>query len=208
MVSSNITTSSESIVINNVVGNNNTIAIKSLDLPWIKEEYEKLTAEMSLIAAETKTMKEDYEGGCAVAEKAKVKYIKIRKKIAEIKESERKVPDALLLAVNNFRKYYSVLQKKEQEYMQMQEKLKNVHDKILELKNSYKKGHIMIKGKISSGNKIVFGDKLSGVIKAKNSLNNIKIYVRKIQGKEKIVIELAQSTNVDSSKQNSEQTAP
>lgn len=206
MVSSNITTSSESIVINNVVGNNNIIAIKSLSLPWIKEEYEKLHAEMSLIAAETITLKEDYERRCSVVEKENTKYRKIREKISEIKKDRNKIPEAFLLALNKFRNYCSVLQKKEQEYIKMQENLKNVHDKISDLKNSYKKGHVMIKGKISNGNKIVFGDKLSKVIETATS--NVKIYVREIQGEEEIVIEPAQSTKVDSPESNSEQTTP
>ncbi len=187
MMASNVTTSSESIVINNIEGNNNIIAIQPLNLPWIKEKYKELYGKKKYGSVALKVVQKKYDNALSAVNREKGRYDNALKAIQVLKEEKKDVPKPLLLIVKKFKECTDDLQKAKEEYKNAQDELENIESSIKEMENSYKKGHIIVNGRISSGNKIVFDDSLSRIIE--KAQNNVKIYVRDIQGKETIVIE-------------------
>ncbi len=187
MMSSNVTTSSESIVINNIEGDDNVIAIQPLNLPWIREKYKELCVKREYASVIVKTVKHNYDEATSAFEKEKQRYEGVRKTIQKLKEEKKEVPKPLLIVVKKFRESAEELRKTEQEYEQAKMELVKIEKQIEEIENSYKKGHIVIKGRINSGNKIIFDDTLKRIVAS--AKNNVKVYVREIQGVENIVIE-------------------
>lgn len=187
MMASNIITSSESIAINNIEGNDNIIAIQPLNLPWIREKYKELCAKKNYGVIALKISQKKYDNALSIVNKEKERYENALKAIQELKKEKKDVPKSLLLIVKKFKEYSDNLQKAKEEYKNTQNELEGVKSAIEEMENSYKKGHIIVKGKINGGNKIIFDDSLKRIIE--ESQNNVKIYVRDIQGKETIVIE-------------------
>ncbi len=187
MMSSNVTTSSESIVINRIEGGNNVISIQPLNLPWIREKYKELCVKREYAKAILKTKKKEYEEKTDIFAKEKQRYDSIKKTLVKLKEEKKEIPKPLMIVVKKFKESLEALKKTEEEYEQIKQELNKIENEITELENSYKKGHIIIKGRINSGNKVIFDDNLKRVVETPK--NNVKIYVREIQGKEDIVIE-------------------
>ncbi len=187
MMSSNVTTSSESIFINKIEGGDNLIAIQPLTLPWIKEKYKELCVKREYAAVILKTNKKNYENALNAFEKEKQRYDSIKKTIKQLQEEKKEIPKPLLIVVKKFKECTQELKQAEEVYEQAKSELEKIQKEIAEMEGSYKKGHIIIKGEIKSGNKILFDDTLKRVVETPK--NNVKIYVREIQGKEDIVIE-------------------
>ena len=187
MMSSNITTSSESVIINDIEGDDNIIAIQPLNLPWIRELYKELRIKKEYASVILKTNKKKYDDAVKLLEKEKLRYNSVKKTIYELQETGKSIPKPLLIIVKKFGECTNALQKSEQEYKQAQEEFNKIQNKISELESSYKKGHVIVKGHINASNTIIFDDTLKRVIDSRK--NNVKIYVREIQGREEIVVE-------------------
>ena len=187
MMFSNITTSSKNIMINNVTGDNSTIAVRPMELPWIKEEYKKL-----LINKESfKLLLENSKKKCNKLKRRinqeKNRYKKALDVIKELKDSKKDVPGSFLIVIKKFKDLTKLYKESVTELRVAKSKYKENLEKMDEIVNSYKKGHILIKGEIEAGNILIFNDKLKRILDSKQ--NNIKVYVRDLDGKQDIVIE-------------------
>ncbi len=187
MISSNITTSSETVEINRIEGVDNRIAIQPLNLPWVREQYKNLLMQLEYASVIVKSARKRYEDALSVVEKEKKKYDEVRKAIASLKQRQKEVPSSLLMVVKRFKECMDELKVAEKEYMDAKKEHERIEKEIEEMKNSYKRGHVIVKNEMKAGNVIIFNDTLKRVIE--RPVSNVKIYVREIQGKEEIVIE-------------------
>ena len=187
MINSNITTSSEAITINNVVGDNNTIAIQPLSLPWIKKRYNHLFFKLSETAVKFKEKEMQYKVYAKAVEENKAKYAKLKQLIKRRVDKQERVPDSFLATVRKIKETLQTFEVKKSEYENSQGSVKAIQDKIFECENAYKKGHIIIKGKIQPGNKIAFGQKTEIVLD--KECENVRFCVREKEGKEEIAVE-------------------
>ncbi len=187
MMSSCITTSSDSVVINNIEGGDNIIAIKPLELPWIKEKYKELLVKEKYAKTMLKTQKNNYLTVKAKYDSEKEKAEAILKTIQRLKEQGKSVPNSLLVAMKRFKELKEKLKKEEEAYREIEKELLSIQEEIEKLRNSYKDGHIIVNNTIPANNIIEFNDKLKKVLDT--SYRKVKIYTREIQGKEEIVIE-------------------
>lgn len=187
MMSSNIVTSSESLNINDIEGSNNTIAVKPLSLPWIQEEYKELNVKLKYSKVLLKNQQKKYDAALMLFEKEKSKYEKIVETINALKKEKKTVPQALVAAIKKFKDLSDSLKHEKEKYKEIQSQFSEVEKNIDKLVNSYKNGHIIIKGRIGANNKILFDDTLSRILSKPQ--NNVKIYVRSINDKEEIVID-------------------
>ncbi|WP_035586601.1 FapA family protein [Hippea jasoniae] len=187
MMSSCITTSSDSIVINKIEGGDNTIAIKPLDLPWISEIYKELLVKEKYAKTILKSQKKKFEEAQDAVNSEKEKYEQILKTIQKLKEQQKHVPNSLLVFVKRFKDKLKKLQQEKEEYESILKEYNKIQSEIEELVNSYKDGHIIIKETIPANNIILFDDNLKKILDKEH--RRVKIYVREIQGKESIVIE-------------------
>ena len=187
MMSSCITTSSDSVVINNIEGGDNIIAIKPLELPWIKEKYKELLVKEKYAKTMLKTQKNNYLTVKAKYDSEKEKAEAILKTIQRLKEQGKSVPNSLLVAMKRFKELKEKLKKEEEAYREIEKELLSIQEEIEKLRNSYKDGHIIVNNTIPANNIVEFNDKLKKVLDT--SYRKVKIYTREIQGKEEIVIE-------------------
>ncbi len=187
MMSSCITTSSDSVVINNIEGGDNIIAIKPLELPWIKEKYKELLVKEKYAKTMLKTQKNNYLTVKAKYDSEKEKAEAILKTIQKLKEQGKNVPNSLLVAMKRFKELKEKLKKEEEAYREIEKELLSIQEEIEKLRNSYKDGHIIVNNTIPANNIVEFNDKLKKVLDT--SYRKVKIYTREIQGKEEIVIE-------------------
>ena len=187
MMSSCITTSSDSVVINNIEGGDNIIAIKPLELPWIKEKYKELLVKEKYAKTMLKTQKNNYLTLKAKYDSEKDKAEAILKTIQKLKERGKSVPNSLLVAMKRFKELKEKLKKEEEAYREIENELLRIQEEIEKLRNSYKDGHIIVNNTIPANNIVEFNDKLKKVLET--SYRKVKIYTREIQGKEEIVIE-------------------
>ena len=187
MMSSCITTSSDSVVINNIEGGDNIIAIKPLELPWIKEKYKELLVKEKYAKTMLKTQKNNYLTVKAKYDSEKEKAEAILKTIQKLKEQGKSVPNSLLVAMKRFKELKEKLKKEEEAYREIEKELLSIQEEIEKLRNSYKDGHIIVNNTIPANNIVEFNDKLKKVLDT--SYRKVKIYTREIQGKEEIVIE-------------------
>jgi len=187
MMSSCITTSSDSVVINNIEGGDNIIAIKPLELPWIKEKYKELLVKEKYTKTMLKTQKNNYLTLKAKYDSEKDKAEAILKTIQKLKERGKSVPNSLLVAMKRFKELKEKLKKEEEAYREIENELLRIQEEIEKLRNSYKDGHIVVNNTIPANNIVEFNDKLKKVLET--SYRKVKIYTREIQGKEEIVIE-------------------
>ncbi|WP_022669522.1 FapA family protein [Hippea alviniae] len=187
LMSSCITTSKDSIIINNIEGGDNIIAIKPLELPWIKEQYKELLVKEKYMKTILKGEEKKYITLRGRVENEKPKYEAILKTIQKLKEAKKEVPNSLLVAVKRFKELQNEFKKQEESFKSVQEELISIQKEMEKLRNSYKEGHIIIDKKIPANNIIIFDDNLKRVLD--KDYNGVKIYVREIQGKEEIIIE-------------------
>ena len=187
MMSSCITTSSDSVVINNIEGGDNIISIKPLELPWIKEKYKELLVKEKYAKTMLKTQKNNYLTVKAKYDSEKDKAEAILKTIQRLKEQGKNVPNSLLVAMKRFRELKEKLKKEEEAYREIERELISIQEEIEKLRNSYKDGHIIVNNTIPANNIVEFNDKLKKVLET--DYRKVKIYTREIQGKEEIVIE-------------------
>jgi len=187
MMSSCITTSSDSVVINNIEGGDNIIAIKPLELPWIKEKYKELLVKEKYAKTMLKTQKNNYLTVKAKYDSEKEKAEAILKTIQKLKEQGKSVPNSLLVAMKRFKELKEKLKKEEEAYREIEKELLSIQEEIEKLRNSYKDGHIIVNNTIPANNIVEFNDKLKKVLD--KNYRKVKIYTREIQGKEEIVIE-------------------
>ncbi len=187
MMSSNITTSSQSVIINNVEGDDNLIAIQPLNLPWIKEQYNELGVRREYAKVLVNTLSKKYKDALSVFEREKKKYDDVVGVMHELKNSNKEIPKPLLMVVKKYKEAIENLKKAEEEYEAAKKEFESIEKEMNKIENAYKEGHIIVKGKIKSGNRVLFNGKLKRVLV--NDQNNVKIYVREVQGKESIVIE-------------------
>ncbi|WP_025209449.1 FapA family protein [Hippea sp. KM1] len=187
MMSSCITTSSDSVLINKVEGGDNIISIKPLELPWIKEKYKELLMKEKYAKTILKGQEKKFFAIRDKIEAEKEKQEDILKTIQKLKKDGKNVPNALLVAVKKFKELQETFKKEKEEYDSIKKEVENLHKQIENLRNSYKDGHIIIKDTIPSNNIIEFDDNLKQVLDKEHK--KVKIYVREIQGKESIVIE-------------------
>lgn len=187
LMSSCITTSSESILINNVEGGNNIIAIKPLELPWIKEQYKELLIKEKYAKTLLKNQQKNYLTIKAKHDTEKKKTEAILKAIQELKNQGKNIPNSLLVAVKRFKDLQQEMKKEEENYKAIEKELLKIQNEMDKLRNSYKGGHIIINNTIPANNIIEFNDKFKKVLS--KDYHRVKIYIREIQGKEEIVIE-------------------
>ena len=187
LMSSCITTSKDSIIINNVEGGDNTIAIKPLELPWIREQYKELLVKEKYAKTIIKSEEKKYIMLRGKLENERPKYEAILKTIQKLKEAKKDIPNSLLVAVKRFKELENEFKKQEESFKSAQEELLSIQKEMEKLRNSYKEGHIIINKKIPANNIIIFDDNLKRVLD--KDYSGVKIYVREIQGKETIVIE-------------------
>ncbi|AEA33238.1 FapA family protein [Hippea maritima] len=187
MMSSCITTSSESVLINKVDGGDNIISIKPLELPWIKEKYKELLIKEKYAKTILKSQEKKFLAVRDRLESEKKKQEPILKTIQKLKKEGKNVPNALLAAVKKFKELQETFKKEKEEYDSLKKELEILQKQIENLRNSYRDGHIIIKDKIPANNIVEFDDVLKQVLDKEH--RKVKIYVREIQGKESIVIE-------------------
>jgi len=187
LMSSCITTSSDSVVINNVEGGDNIIAIKPLELPWIKEQYKELAVKEKYAKTLLKNQQKNYLTLKAKVDTEKEKAEAILKTIQKLKEQGKNVPNSLLAAIKRFKELQEKLKKEEETYKAMEKELLKIQNEMEKLRNSYKDGHIIINNSIPANNIVEFDDNLKKVLD--KEYRKVKIYTREIQGKEDIVIE-------------------
>ena len=187
MMSSCITTSSDSVVVNNVEGNNNIISIKPLELPWIKEQYKELAVKEKYAKTIFKNQQKNYLTLKAKADNEKKKTEAILNTIQKLKKEGKNIPNPLLIAIKKFNELQNQLKEEEKSFKSAEKELIKIQNDMEYLRNSYKDGHIIIKNTISANNIIEFNDKLKRVLD--QEYRKVKIYTREIQGKENIVIE-------------------
>ncbi len=187
MISSNVTTSSETVEINRIEGTDNVIAVQPLNLPWIREKYKDLLMQLEYANVILKSAKKKYEELASAVEKEKKKCADVRKVINELKKQGKEVPSSLLIVVKRFKEYSDKLKEAENEYISAKKEYERIKKEVDELKNSYRKGHVIIRGQVNPGNVFIFNDTLKRVVE--RPARNVKVYVREIQGREEIVIE-------------------
>ncbi len=187
MLSSNIVTSSKEVILNNVVGSNNKISIKPLEIKQIAMRYEELLSQKKLILNELESFEKELNMLKRKFESNFENFNKARKLIKELQSKNIRVSNYLLNIIEKFRSVEDDYKKKQVIFSNIEANFNQVLDKIKELETSYKYAHIIIKGEIDEGNLIEFGDKLSR--RLINKQRAIKIYVREVNGKEEIVIE-------------------
>ncbi len=187
MMSSNITTSSESVVINNVEGDNNLIAIQPLNLPWVKEKYNELGVKREYAKVLLNTQSKKYEEMRSMFEKEKKKYNEVVEVISELKKNSKEIPKSLLNIVKRYKESAEKLAKAQAEYEDVKKEFHKIEKEMSAIENAYKEGHIIVRGRIDKNNKVVFDGNLHRILA--DTQNNVKIYVREIQGRESIVIE-------------------
>ncbi len=187
MISSNVTTASDTVFVNRVEGSDNVIAIQPLNLPWIREKYKDLRMKLEYAGVILKTTKRKYDELASVLEKEKKKYDDVRRAIAELKRKSKEVPASLLMVVKKFKEYSEKLLKAENDYNNAKKEYERIEKEIKELETSYRKGHVVVKNLLNAGNIFIFDDNLKRIVE--KPTNNVKIYVREIQGQETIVIE-------------------
>ncbi len=187
MMSSCITTSSDSVVVNNVEGNNNIISIKPLELPWIKEQYKELAVKEKYAKTIFKNQQKNYLTLKAKADNEKKKTEAILNTIQKLKKEGKNIPNPLLIAIKKFNELQNQLKEEEKSFKSAEKELIKIQNDMEYLRNSYKDGHIIIKNTISANNIIEFNNKLKRVLD--QEYRKVKIYTREIQGKENIVIE-------------------
>ena len=187
MLSSNIVTSSKKVILNNVVGNNNKISIKPLEIKQISAQYKELLVKEKMLANELKLSKSTIEMLKQKLDSNLKNFSESVKLIRELQAKEAKVPSALLNSVKNFKEIENSYKEEKNKLINTEEQYKEIRQKIKELHDSYKFAHIIIKGEIDAENLIEFDDNLSR--RLINKQKAIKIYVREIDGKEEIVIE-------------------
>ena len=187
MMFSNVTTSSNNITINNVEGDNNTIAVRPLEMPWIRDEYKKLLVDKESF----KVMLKDSETKCnklkSRINQDKNRYKKTFNIIKEFKNSGKDAPGSFLIVVKKFKDLTNLYKESIKEHTDARSKYDEIIKKMDEIVNSYRKGHILIKGQIEAGNILLFNDKLKKVVAAKQT--GIKAYIRDLDGRQDIVIE-------------------
>ena len=187
MMSSCITTSSESVVVNNVEGGNNIIAIKPLELPWIKEQYKELAVKEKYAKTVFKNQQKSYLTLKAKVDAEKKKTEAILNTIQKLKKEGKNIPNALLIAIKKFNELQNQLKEEEKSLKSAEKELLKIQNEMEHLRNSYKDGHIIINNTIPANNIVEFNDKLKRVLD--QEYRKVKIYTREIQGKENIVIE-------------------
>ncbi len=187
MMSSCITTSSESVVVNNIEGGNNIISIKPLELPWIKEQYKELAVKEKYAKTVFKNHQKSYLTLKAKVDTEKKKTEAVLNTIQKLKKEGKNVPNALLMAIKKFNELQNKLKEEEKSFKSMEKELLKIQNAMEDLRNSYKEGHIIINNTIPANNIIEFNDKLKKVLD--QDYRKVKIYTREIQGKENIVIE-------------------
>jgi len=187
MLSSNIVTSSKEVILNNVVGNNNKISIKPLEIKQISAQYKELLVEEKMLSNELKVSKSAIDMLKQKLDSNLKNFSESVKLIRELQSKGAKVPSAVLNSVKNFKEIENSYKEQKNKLTTLEEQYKEVRHKIKELHDSYKFAHIIIKGEIDAENLIEFDDNLSR--RLINKQKAIKIYVREIDGKEEIVIE-------------------
>jgi|GEM_PF-2583488 len=187
MLSSNIVTSSKEVILNNVVGNNNKISIKPLEIKQISAQYKELLVEEKMLSNELKVSKSSIDMLKQKLDSNLKNFSESVKLIRELQSKGAKVPSAVLNSVKNFKEIENSYKEQKNKLTTLEEQYKEIRHKIKELHDSYKFAHIIIKGEIDAENLIEFDDNLSR--RLINKQKAIKIYVREIDGKEEIVIE-------------------
>jgi uncharacterized protein (DUF342 family) len=187
MLSSNIVTSSKEVILNNVVGNNNKISIKPLEIKQISAQYKELLVEEKMLSNELKVSKSAIDMLKQKLDSNLKNFSESVKLIRELQSKGAKVPSAVLNSVKNFKEIENSYKEQKNKLTTLEEQHEEVRHKIKELHDSYKFAHIIIKGEIDAENLIEFDDNLSR--RLINKQKAIKIYVREIDGKEEIVIE-------------------
>ncbi len=187
MISSNVTTSSGSVIIGNLTGTNNTISIKPLELPWIQTEYAKLLGQREALSGAIKELKMRIENSKNTLVKEASSYKRLLEMLQELKDENKEIPKAILVKIQNYKELQKALKEEKKELNSLLEEYKEVLKRIEDMKYSYRKGYVIIKGKLEKLNKFVFNDLLSRVIEYPQE--SVKIYPRVIRGEEKLVIE-------------------
>ncbi len=187
MLSSNIVTSSKEVILNNVVGNNNKISIKPLEIKQIATQYKELLLQEKMLSNELKVSKETLDLLKQKIDSSFKNFNESVKLIKELQSKGTKVPSSLLNAVKNFQEIEKSYKDEKNRLSNIEEKYKQVLHKMKELRDSYKYAHIIVKGEIDAENLIEFDDTLSR--RLINKQRAIKIYVREVNDKEEIVIE-------------------
>lgn len=187
MLSSNIVTSSKEVVLNNVIGNNNKISIKPLEIKENQIQYKELLMQEKMTSNEIKTSKTTLEILKQRLESNVKNFSESIKLIKELQSKGSKVPAALLNSIKSFKETENSYKEEKNKLETLEEKYKEISHKLKELQESYKFAHIIIKGEIDAENLVEFDDTLSR--RLINKQKAIKIYVRETDGKEQIVIE-------------------
>ncbi|AHF97867.1 hypothetical protein DESACE_03875 [Desulfurella acetivorans A63] len=187
MLSSNIVTSSKEVILNNVIGNNNKISIKPLEIPEISVQYKELLIKEKVLSNEIKTAQSTIDMLKQKLDSNLRNFSESIKLIRQLQAKGAKVPTALLNSVKNFKEIEDSYKEQKSKLASLEEQYKDIIHKIEELQDSYKYAHIIIKGEIDAENLIEFDDTLSR--RLLNKQRSIKIYVREIDGKDQIVIE-------------------
>jgi len=187
MLSSNIVTSSKEVILNNVVGNNNKISIKPLEIKQIAAQYKELLLKEKILSNELKSSKETLDLLKQKIDSSFKNFNESVKLIRELQSKGAKVPSSLLNAVKNFRDIEKNYKEEQVRFSSIEENYHQVLHKMKELRESYKFAHIIVKGEIDAENLIEFDDTLSR--RLINKQRAIKIYVREVNDKEEIVIE-------------------
>ncbi|WP_291490659.1 FapA family protein [Desulfurella sp.] len=187
MLSSNIVTSSKEVILNNVVGNNNKILIKPLEIKQVSAQYKKLLIQEKALSNEIKMAQSTIDMLKQKLDSNLRNFSESIKLIRQLQAKGAKVPTALLNSVKNFKEIEDSYKEQKSKLASLEEQYKDIIHKIKELQDSYKFAHIIIKGEIDAENLIEFDDTLSR--RLINKQRSIKIYVREIDGKDQIVIE-------------------
>ncbi|PMP67841.1 hypothetical protein, partial [Desulfurella multipotens] len=187
MLNSNIVTSSKEVILNNVIGNNNKISIKPLEIPEISVQYKELLIKEKVLSNEIKMAQSTIDMLKQKLDSNLRNFSESIKLIRQLQAKGAKVPTALLNSVKNFKEIEDSYKEQKNKLASLEEQHKVIIYKIKELQNSYKLAHIIIKGEIDAENLIEFDDTLSR--RLLNKQRSIKIYVREIDGKDQIVIE-------------------
>ncbi|MGC8707090.1 MAG: hypothetical protein ACP5SC_08695, partial [Desulfurella sp.] len=187
MLNSNIVTSSKEVILNNVIGNNNKISIKPLEIPEISVQYKELLIKEKVLSNEIKMAQSTIDMLKQKLDSNLRNFSESIKLIRQLQAKGAKVPTALLNSVKNFKEIEDSYKEQKSKLASLEEQYKDIIHKIKELQDSYKYAHIIIKGEIDAENLIEFDDTLSR--RLLNKQRSIKIYVREIDGKDQIVIE-------------------
>lgn len=187
MLSSNIVTSSKEVILNNVLGNNNKISIKPLEIKQIAAQYKELLLKEKMLSNELKVSTNTLEILKQKLDSNLKNFSESIKIIKELQSKGAKVPSALLNSVKSFKEIENSYKEQKNKLLSLEEQYEKTKRMIKELHDSYKFAHIIVKGEIDAENLIEFNDNLSR--RLINKQKAIKIYVREVDGKEEIVIE-------------------